>query len=765
MAERTYTTYRVRTKRRHWRSVALALAILVGALVGSAAWLARDESGHIPPGIEIAGVDVGGMSLADARSAVEGRAAQLAAEPVALGFEGGRLQSSGEELGAQADIAAVLARAEDSRDRVSRLKARLGFADPITFDLSFTVDPERLDVVLKRLAKRIEKPPVPARVAFVDGEVVTKPAHAGSQLDLEAAAAALSTLPDHVQLTMQDVQPRIGDEAATEAQAAAETLLAGTPTIFFRRTRATSCRRGWSATPSGSGRRPARSRSHSTRRRSRARFAAPSASSSASPRTQRSTSAKTVSPSSRRIGASCSRSGRIAAAVTADPTAPQLRALFNNAKPELTTVGAQKLRIRQLVSEFTTPYPCCASRVTNIQLAAQILDGYVIRPGERFSLNEALGPRTSERGFVSAPMIAAGGRLEDAIGGGVSQVATTFYNAAFFAGLELIEHTPHSFYISRYPMGREATVSWGGPELIFRNDWPVGILVKVTALDTSITVRFYSSKLRRRVETETSEPYNYVAATTQRELNPSLPPGSETVVQGGGVSGFTRRLHAQGLSRQEADQGRELHRALRPGEHDHRVRSRAPRADPSGQWRRHSVRGEHGQRGLSGGGPPQEEPPAESNEPPPDYGQNPSVTLERVRHPPGTSVLPSFLTPPVLAAATWVAVAPYVWGDASTLHRAVLGPIPGGVVLGCALADYVLWRRRGRPWHDWQVIVLLLPAIAAGVWVAVGALVLDAGLTREQLLATAVGPGVALVGLLTTLVSYHGRHHPDEYRT
>ena len=60
--------------------------------------------------------------------------------------------------------------------------------------------------------------------------------------------------------------------------------------------------------------------------------------------------------------------------------------------------------------------------------------------------------------------------------------------------------------------------------------------------------------------------------------------------------------------------------------------------------------------------------------------------------------------------------------------------------------------------------MLLLPAIAAGVWVAVGALVLDAGLTREQLLAGAVGPGVALVGLLTTTISYHGRHHPDEYR-
>jgi hypothetical protein len=137
--------------------------------------------------------------------------------------------------------------------------------------------------------------------------------------------------------------------------------------------------------------------------------------------------------------------------------------------------------------------------------------------------------------------------------------------------------------------------------------------------------------------------------------------------------------------------------------------------------------------------------------------------VTRRRHPPGTPVLPSFTTPPVLAAAAWVGVAPYVWSDASVLERAVLGPAPGGVALVFALADYLVWRLRGRPWHDWRVILLLLPAVSAGVWIAVGALALDAGLTREQLLGTAVGPGVGLVGLLTTTISYHGRHHPDEY--
>jgi hypothetical protein len=130
----------------------------------------------------------------------------------------------------------------------------------------------------------------------------------------------------------------------------------------------------------------------------------------------------------------------------------------------------------------------------------------------------------------------------------------------------------------------------------------------------------------------------------------------------------------------------------------------------------------------------------------------------------GKSVLPSFLTPPILVAAVWVAIAVEVWPDASALDRALVGPLPAAVVLVFALWDYVLWRRRGRPWHDWHVILLLLPAIAAGVWVGIGALVLDAGFSRAELLGLAVGPGIALVGLLTTAISYHGRHHPDEYR-
>ena len=147
-------------------------------------------------------------------------------------------------------------------------------------------------------------------------------------------------------------------------------------------------------------------------------------------------------------------------------------------------------------------------RVVNIKRASSVIDGTILRPGATFSMNQVLGERTVEKGYVAAPQI-VGSSFADSVGGGISQVATMLYNGAFFAGLELIEHQPHSLYIDRYPLGREATISWGGPELIFRNDWPAAVLIKLDAGTDSITVRFFSSRLKRRVETETQPPYGY----------------------------------------------------------------------------------------------------------------------------------------------------------------------------------------------------------------------------------------------------------------
>jgi vancomycin resistance protein YoaR len=200
----------------------------------------------------------------------------------------------------------------------------------------------------------------------------------------------------------------------------------------------------------------------------------------------------------------------------------------------------------ELVSRFTTYYPPGQPRVINIRRAAVLLDRTLLRPGARFSLNERLGKRTRARGFVAAPSI-SGPIHVDSVGGGVSQVATTLYNAAFFAGARLIAHTPHSFYISRYPKGREATISWGGPELIFQNDWPAPLLVRMKTTPTSITVWLYSYRLGRRVATVTQAPANYARPRTVYLKDPTLPTGTQRLLQSAGASGFsisyTRRVY------------------------------------------------------------------------------------------------------------------------------------------------------------------------------------------------------------------------------
>lgn len=147
----------------------------------------------------------------------------------------------------------------------------------------------------------------------------------------------------------------------------------------------------------------------------------------------------------------------------------------------------------ELVGEFTTNHACCQSRVQNIQRMADIVRGALILPGEQFSLNGYVGERTRDKGFVPAGTILFG-RLVDTVGGGVSQFATTTFNAAFFAGMDFVEYQSHSIYISRYPYGREATVNWPNVDLVFENNTPYAVLIWTEYTGTSITVQLWSTK-------------------------------------------------------------------------------------------------------------------------------------------------------------------------------------------------------------------------------------------------------------------------------
>jgi len=177
--------------------------------------------------------------------------------------------------------------------------------------------------------------------------------------------------------------------------------------------------------------------------------------------------------------------------------APTLTLSVVTQHPKLTTEAAQQLGIAQEIGQPdmfgpTTHHACCQSRVTNIHLIADIVRGHVILPGETFSVNDFVGQRTAARGFVDAPVIYNATESHD-IGGGVSQFATTLFNASFFAGLDLVSYQSHSLYISRYPRGREATISWPAPDLKVKNSSPYGILLWPTYDATTLTVHMYST--------------------------------------------------------------------------------------------------------------------------------------------------------------------------------------------------------------------------------------------------------------------------------
>ncbi|MBT9254009.1 VanW family protein [Phycicoccus sp. MAQZ13P-2] len=193
-------------------------------------------------------------------------------------------------------------------------------------------------------------------------------------------------------------------------------------------------------------------------------------------------------------------------------------------QPDFTTAVARKTLPKEKVSSFTTYFEAGAPRVTNIKNAARLIDGTYVPPGEQFSMNGVLGERTPDKGYVKAGII-LNNRLSESYGGGISQVSTTIFNASFFAGVRLDAWQAHSFYISRYPEGREATISWPDLHNKFTNTLDGGILMDVSTTDTSITVTYWGTK-KYDVEATKSARYDIVQPKVVRDDSPTCKPQS-----------------------------------------------------------------------------------------------------------------------------------------------------------------------------------------------------------------------------------------------
>jgi vancomycin resistance protein YoaR len=178
--------------------------------------------------------------------------------------------------------------------------------------------------------------------------------------------------------------------------------------------------------------------------------------------------------------------------VLTEPAPRSVAAELGPVPADLTTEEAQALGIKEEIGSFTTTIGNPNSG-ENIRVVAAEVDGALVMPGESFSLNEFTGPRGTAQGYVPAGVI-SGGKFTQAVGGGISQFATTMFNAVFFSGLEDVYHKPHSYYISRYPAGREATVYEGQIDLQWKNDSDTGVYIDTAWTPGSITVTFYGTK-------------------------------------------------------------------------------------------------------------------------------------------------------------------------------------------------------------------------------------------------------------------------------
>ncbi|MBB0232282.1 hypothetical protein FOE67_22985 [Streptomyces calidiresistens] len=203
--------------------------------------------------------------------------------------------------------------------------------------------------------------------------------------------------------------------------------------------------------------------------------------------------------------------------LTEEGSARSAEAPVNEVEPRLTADNLDELGITEQMSSFTVNFDPAPYRITNIGRAAELINGSLVMPGEIWSFNETVGERTEENGFVEG-IIILDDQYQTAAGGGVSAVATTMFNAVFFAGVKPVEYGAHSFYIERYPEGREATVAWGHLDNRFENDSGNAVYILASSTDTSVTITFLGTKKYDEIESVTGPRTNVVEPGTREAV-------------------------------------------------------------------------------------------------------------------------------------------------------------------------------------------------------------------------------------------------------
>ena len=524
------------------------LVLIVGAAVFARALTLRES---VLPGVSVAGVDVGGLSRTDAQAVLQTQLAARLAEPVRI--QVGEDQS----FTVRPDrVWALDARATEERafqaERDSLLSRLGALAAPFAAEHEVApvlelrpAEVARIETALREITSR----PVSAGLEMKGAEVVVQPSTPGTTVALEpllesVRAAGLAGT-GQIAAAVESVEPAITTEEVEAVALQARAIVAAPVSIRFEG-RDVGALQPARLAKLVQFERAAGAYDVSLDVEGLQRALLPMVNS-----TLRQPVDATFKVVGDRVRVVRSRPGTTLAPMKAQEAVlaaalqpgPRTAAVSLTVLPAaFTTKDAKAMGIREKISTFTTDMgESSANRIWNVHLLGDYLNGTIIKSGQTFSYNEEVGPRTAERGFREGQMI-FGGVLIPSIGGGVCQTATTVFNAAFEAGLPIKTRYNHSFYISHYPVGRDATVSWGGPDLVFRNDLKNAILVNVTYTNSTFTVSFYGTKQRRKVEATTSALTNYTSPKLQYAIDPSAPPNSVRTAAGGGP-GFDVNVH------------------------------------------------------------------------------------------------------------------------------------------------------------------------------------------------------------------------------
>ena len=504
-------------RRRRSRRIAVRRAVLLVGFVALLAFvsltLLAGSPTRLPAGTTVGGLDVGGMELAQAANELEARSAALAHTPVEFVAGGRTFTVTASQLGVRPDWEGAVRGVANAGDGVApirglkRIQSRLFGSD---VEPHVDVYPSAVRYTVARIAAAVDRPAVDAGLERNGLAIVTTAARPGVRLDRSRASAALvgalASLDRHgpVRLPVVRDEPRVTAARLADAAAAARTAVSAPVTLTVGPTRFRLAR--WRVAqlldlPSGGATRVgiggaaaeawlASIRGSVNRPPTDATFRVVSGGIEVVP-----------AKAGRTIDLDAARSAIEKAMLS--PTRRSATLATATSEPSRTTAAAEAMGITGIVGSYTTTYGGTPGRLHNVQLVAGLIDGALVAPGARFSFNQTTGERNEAKGFEEAPVI-INGELESGIGGGVCQVSTTLFNAAFEAGLSIDKRTNHALYISHYPLGRDATVNYPDIDLVFTNDTDKWLLVRTFVGAGSLTVNIYGTPQNRRVETETA---------------------------------------------------------------------------------------------------------------------------------------------------------------------------------------------------------------------------------------------------------------------